>query len=298
MTIEFNCPNCGALIAFDSKHSGRQARCLTCGQKLIIPAESFQKPEKIAPEPEPKGDPIPGFFRAVFVDTWSVFGDKRNTTTLTFIAAVVCFRFFLARAVCCMNEISAVIIWGWLFGFYLNVIYQTAWEDDQLPEIYLGTSLTLLWYVFQPFIVFFYTLFIVELPFILMIWLTDYRIDSLSDIVGGGGVLGFVRQLLLITGLFLFPAAILATAVGKDVSYLRPDYLLPSAFQAFGPYITVALLLVATVFVQFHAKQHAGGFTVITALHLALNLLGQALAIFAMRSIGLFYRHYACHFKW
>ena len=59
MTIEFNCPQCGALIAFESQHAGRRARCLSCGQKFIIPAESFQKAEKITPEPEPKGDPLP-----------------------------------------------------------------------------------------------------------------------------------------------------------------------------------------------------------------------------------------------
>ncbi|MHC4748223.1 MAG: hypothetical protein ACYS18_13050 [Planctomycetota bacterium] len=31
---------------------------------------------------------------------------------------------------------------------------------------------------------------------------------------------------------------------------------------------------------------------------LAVNLAVQLLAIIAMRSIGLFYRHYNCHLKW
>jgi hypothetical protein len=31
---------------------------------------------------------------------------------------------------------------------------------------------------------------------------------------------------------------------------------------------------------------------------LSVNLLVQLLAIFSMRSIGLFYRHYICYFKW
>ena len=65
MTIEFNCPWCGALIAFDGKHSGKRAKCLSCEQRFLIPAESFQKAKKVAPEPEPKEDPIPGFYRAV-----------------------------------------------------------------------------------------------------------------------------------------------------------------------------------------------------------------------------------------
>jgi len=37
---------------------------------------------------------------------------------------------------------------------------------------------------------------------------------------------------------------------------------------------------------------------VVTAVHLAGNLLVQLLALFSMRSIGLLYRHYGCYFKW
>ncbi|MHC4541398.1 MAG: hypothetical protein ACYS74_16720, partial [Planctomycetota bacterium] len=36
----------------------------------------------------------------------------------------------------------------------------------------------------------------------------------------------------------------------------------------------------------------------IIALHLFANLAVQATAIIAMRSIGLFYRHYSCYFPW
>jgi DNA-directed RNA polymerase subunit RPC12/RpoP len=59
MTIEFNCPHCGALIAFDSKHAGRRAKCLSCSQKFLIPAESFQKARKVEAEPEPRRRPCP-----------------------------------------------------------------------------------------------------------------------------------------------------------------------------------------------------------------------------------------------
>lgn len=72
MTIEFNCPKCGALVAFDSKHAGKRAKCLACGQRFLIPSQSFQKPEKAEPEAEPKEDPIPGFYRAVFIDSWRI----------------------------------------------------------------------------------------------------------------------------------------------------------------------------------------------------------------------------------
>jgi len=47
---------------------------------------------------------------------------------------------------------------------------------------------------------------------------------------------------------------------------------------------------------QTHQYEYAGPWT--TAWHLALNLLVQVVAIYAMRAIGLFYRHYACYFAW
>jgi DNA-directed RNA polymerase subunit RPC12/RpoP len=96
MTVEFNCPHCGALIAFDSRHAGRRAKCLRCEQKFLIPAQSFEKAEKIAPEPKPKEDPIPGFYRAVLVDSWKVFFHPQSVTPLAFVIAVVGFKFFLA----------------------------------------------------------------------------------------------------------------------------------------------------------------------------------------------------------
>lgn len=298
MTIEFNCPNCGALIAFDSQHSGRRARCLSCGQKFIIPAESFQKPEKIAPEPEPKGEPIPGFARAVFVDTCKVFVHPENVTPLAFVVAVVSFRFFLAQGICCMNYISSIIIWGWLFGFYLNIIYQTAYDDDLLPEIYLGTSTTFLWYVFQPFWGFFYTLALVEIPFFISLSLTHSYGITLTNFGSAIGPLHLLVQFLFVLGLFLFPAAILTTAVGKDFALLRPDYLLAPVARAFFPYAAIVLMLAAVCFLQRHASQYTGAAPITTTLHLALNLLVQVIAIFAMRAIGLFYRHYGCYFKW
>lgn len=296
MTIEFNCPKCGALIAFDSKHSGKQAKCLTCGQKFLIPAESLQKPERIEPEPEKK-EPIPGFYHAVFVDSWKVFVNPANVTTLVFVVAVVCFKFFLARA-CCLNYVAAVIIWGWLFGFYLNVISRTAIDDDLLPEIDLGTSVTFLWYVIEPFFMFFYTLFLVELPFLIALSLVQDRGVTFRNFWSASDPVHVLLQVLFVGGLFLFPVAILTTSVGRDFTMLRPDYLLAPISRTFVPYLTAAALLTATCFVEMHTTQYAGAKPIVTAAHLALNLLVQVLAIITMRSIGLLYRHYGCYFKW
>ncbi|GAG37670.1 unnamed protein product, partial [marine sediment metagenome] len=212
--------------------------------------------------------------------------------------AAVCFKFFLATGICCVNYISFVIVWGWLLGFYLNIIYETAFEIDKLPEIYLGTSITFLWHILKPFLIFFFTMTVVQLPFITALMLLKDKGLTYQNMWQPELGLPLLLQILFILGLFLFPMAILTTAVGKDITLLRPDYLVAPILKAFIPYLTVVALLVAACLLETRTSQFESSTFAITAANLALNLAVQAIAIIAMRSIGLFYRHYSCHLPW
>jgi len=297
MTIKFYCPNCDALIAFDRKHCGKRARCLTCGQIFIIPSKDNEKPKKIKPKAE-RAEPLPRFYRAVFWDSWKIFFDRENTTSLVFVVAVVCFKFFLGAGICCMNHISFVIVWGWLLGFYLNIIYETAFEIDKLPQIYLGTSITFLWYIVKPFLIFFFTMFIVQLPFIIALALLKDKGLTYENMWQDRTGLHLLLQVLHILGLFLFPMAILTTAVGKDITLLRPDYILAPILRAFLPYLVVVVLLVAGCVLETQTTQYTGLTFGVTVGQLMPNLAVQVIVIIAMRSIGLFYRHYSCYLRW
>jgi len=298
MTIKFNCPNCDALIAFDDKHIGKHARCLTCGQIFIIPARENQTPQKIEPQIE-KGRPLPGFYRAVFVESWKLFIDPENATSLVFVIAVVCFKFFLAPAICCCGHITYFIVWGWLFGFYLNIIYETAFGIDKLPEIYLGTSITFLWYVIKPFLIFFSTMVAVQLPFIIALRLLHDKGLTYVNMWQTGIGLHSLLQILFILGLFVFPIAVLTVAVGRDITLLRPGYLFKPICSAFIPYLVVVVLLVAFGVLEMQTSQYDAQMSppIITG-RLTFNLVTQVIAVIAMRSIGLFYRHYNCHLPW
>ena len=105
-------------------------------------------------------------------------------------------------------------------------------------------------------------------------------------------------HVLFIFGLFLFPIAILTTSVGQTFTMFRPDYFLGPVFKAFVPYAVTVLLLVAAAFLAIKTPQYTGAGLAITGGHLAMNLAVQVIAIFAMRSIGLFLRHYSCYFAW
>ncbi|MBA7482523.1 hypothetical protein ES707_18014 [subsurface metagenome] len=297
MTIQFFCPNCNEIIGFTDKHCGKRARCTNCGQLFIIPTESYKKPKKVEPTKE-KGEPMPGFYHAVFADSWKLFFDSENVTPLVFVIVVVCFKFFLGKGICCMNYISYIVAWGWLLGFYLNVIYETAFEIDKLPEIYLGTSITFVWYIIKPFFLFCVTMAVVQLPFIITLILLKDKGLTYENIWQAEFGFRLLLQVFFILGLFLFPIAILTTAIGKDITMFRPDYLLGPVFKAFVPYVVTVVLLIAAALLEMQTTQYTGSGLTTTAGPLALNLAVQVIAIIAMRSIGLFYHHYNCHLAW
>ncbi len=223
-----------------------------------------------------------------------MFFNSENTTSLVFVIAVVCFKFFTAGSPCCAF-VTNYAVWGWLLGFYLNIIYETAFEIDKLPEIYLGTSITFLWYIIKPLFLFSVTMAVVQLPFIIVLVLRKdegLTIENIRQAEFG------LLHILFILGLFLFPIAILTTTIGKDITMFRPDYLLGPVFKAFIPYAVTVVLLIAAALLETQAIQYTGAELLTTTGHLAMNLAIQVIAIIAMRSIGLFYRHYSCHLKW
>jgi len=197
-----------------------------------------------------------------------------------------------------MCVISYVFVWGWLLGFYLNIIYETAFEIDTLPEIYLGTSFTFLWYVIQPIMVFFGTMILVQFPFIIALMLLGDTSVTYETMWAERSGFHLLLQGLFIFGLFLFPMAILTTAIGKSITLLRPDYFLIQISKKFIPYLIIVALLVLFGILEMHTTQYTGADLATTMKHLGYNLAVQAVAIIAMRSIGLFYRHYSCHLCW
>ncbi len=142
-------------------------------------------------------------------------------------------------------------------------------------------------------------MFIVQLPFFITLSLLQDKGITLLNLWQNTTGLGRLLQTLHIVGLFFFPIAILTTAVGRDfIMLFRPDYILLPVLKAFFPYIVASLLLVAACLLEYRTTQYIGSSFLETAAQLALNLAVQVVAIIAMRSIGLFARHFACHLPW
>ena len=302
MTIRFNCPNCNELIAFADEHRGKRAHCTTCDQQFIIPSGDKEKTKKIK-SPKEKGEPLPGFYRAVFNGNLQLFTNLQNVTGLVFIAVAVCLKFFTAG----MNytvtipgkafvfdfpipigHVLHISAWGFLFWYYMEMIYSTAYEQEKLPDVIVGGFKGLLWRIAKSVYIFIIMLLVVELPYLIAALISSW-IEAEWPVL---------LYALMFAGLFLFPVAILSAAVGKDLMLLRPDYFLVTISRALGPYLVTAVLLGAAAVLQMHASQYSGQSAAATTGHLLLNLAVQVIALIAMRSIGLFFRHYSCLLPW
>jgi len=314
MTITFECPKCSRLCAFGDRHAGKRARCTSCQQLFIIPSEDGQKAEKVKVKARPDGA-ISGFYRAVFVDSWKAFANPASITGFVFVTIVACIKFFISHKnyeisvysqlgeqwidiPLPFGRVMALACWGCLFWYYMEIMYWTAFDRDELPEVYLGGAIDswakrLVWNILKSLYAFMVALVVVGLPFVIII----------AVLMKAGFEWSWPLRMLAMAGLFGFPMAVLTISVGQDlVMLLRPDYLIMPIIRAFRPYLVTGGLVIFATVLLFKTVAYSpqmlekGG--IIVGLYLAANIAVQVIAIVAARSVGLFCRHYGCYLAW
>jgi hypothetical protein len=298
MTIEFNCPNCNEIIAFADRHSGKDAHCTSCGQRFVIPSKSFEKAKIIKPEEE-VSEPVEGFYKALFIDFWKFLIKPQSATGLVFIAAAVSFKFFTGhvdyswtmgnyRFQAPVGLVITIACWGCLFWLYMELIRMVALDFDEMPDIDMDGIFGFIWNVTKSLYIFSAVFVVVEFPAIISIALL--------------GLENIISILLSMIGFALFPVAILTISVVGDITSLfKPSHIFRPVARAFWPYLTVAILFNLTCQLELMTIGYGkiiGAGKLLIGLHLLANLAVQMLALITMRSIGLFYRHYVCYFKW
>ena len=86
-------------------------------------------------------EPVPGFYRAVFIDSLKLFVRPQNATGLVFVTAAVCFKFFTGhtdysftmgafRVQAPVGWVVTLSAWGCLFWYYMEIICTTANDTD------------------------------------------------------------------------------------------------------------------------------------------------------------------------
>ncbi|MGB8225562.1 MAG: hypothetical protein WCE45_01660 [Sedimentisphaerales bacterium] len=307
-TITFNCPNCRYLCAFKDIYTGRRARCLNCNQIFIIPTTENEKIHTIKPPKEEFDEPLPGFYEAVFKKSLPAIFNRQSLATLLFIFIVTTLKFFTAHldysfavvgrggpaftVFLPIGSVIAALVWGGIFWCYAEIIYATAFDIESLPQIIFGGGAGYLFSVLQSLYSFFVALVVVLLPAIVA-----KIIFIETGIRSNWPVFPFV-----VLGMFLFPMAVLAVSICRGLTMLfRPDYFFVPIKKAFLHYLFVAGLFILVWQLQYVSLNY-GNIAERSSLVILMNLLAvlaiQILAIFTMRATGLFYRHFACYFKW
>jgi hypothetical protein len=185
-----------------------------------------------------------------------------------------------------------VLCWGILFWYYLESIILGALDVDSLPDVEIDGYSDFIRKAIGSVFAFMMVLLFCMLPTVLYL------------VFAGRGHSPGIANGLANLGLFFLPMCILAVGVNQDTQVLcRIDILFAPVTKAFFPYATCAAMVMGVWFLQM--KMHNAGDPALEdasvslkALYLFLHLGIQVLALVAMRSLGLYYRHYQCYFKW
>lgn len=274
---------------------------MNCREQFIIPSAESQKAQKAEEE---MGEPLGGYYRAVFIDSWGMFFRRENIVSLVFIIAVVCFKFFMghinpsfkAPGLAINIPIDWIVMfvcWGYIFWFYMTMIESTVMDSDDMPEIDVGAGLVFFWTLFKSIYLFIVAIILAQIPFLIILSILQSRL-------GIGWV--WLRHAFVLAGFFFAPMTLLTISSAKETwMVLRPDYIVVPIFKALGAYLVCAGFMGAAGLLQFLTVEYGaveGASQWVIVGHLLFDIFAVMIAIVAMRSVGLFFRHYECYFLW
>lgn len=202
----------------------------------------------------------------------------------------------------------ALVVHLYIAAFCMEIVRETAAGEDRLPEtVWMTSALDLV----RPLFHFLGATALAMLPAIICI---------LATIEPGSGVMAVIRhftrapempavQVLAAAGLLFWPVIVLAVAIGGSFNGLWPHIVVRTALCAPGAYLAICgtLLIAAAIWIlpstplfselYVKATQLLGrrGPLVVSLPQDLISLYGM---IVAMRTIGLYYRHYKHKFPW
>ena len=297
MTISCTCPKCDRFCGFKDAHAGRKVRCLTCNSHFIVPDHDGQTARLLKPEPEA---PLPGFYRAALVDNFKVFIQKESLFGIILCIALTCFHFFVGdedysftlgrfRPPLMIGWLVTFCCAGYLLWYFMETINTTTVGNDFLPEISIGAGFD----------------FIGESAKSIYLFIAAFAIA----VIPGAGLAALLEKLgasyswlnVIIIMLSLSMVPMILCMLGSGVApwkVFRYDLIIRIIAKTFRPYcfstvITFIALLAVYFTVGFFATNPDINPPNIPVM-LGLRLAAVFIMLFAMRTIGLYGRHY-CH---
>jgi len=280
MSIEVRC-ECGADLRLPNEAAGRRARCKHCGHVFEIPenvlttevdeairAEQAEKEEKQLQRAGLGADlryfgvesdeQVRGFWHDAAL-SFVLVKDVHNGITLALLWFLHGLLGFLLLALLILGSllvagalgmfvstvmagvvlIVSIFVGGYLTSFWFRVFEETAEGEDRWPDFrYLDP-----WEdVAIPVARFIGTWVVVLGPGIGFL--------LAAKVAGKAGELWPVGAVLMVSGVFMWPTVMLATALGGLRAAVRIDMHLTTVFEAFFPYVAVWLMVSVAVAVM------------------------------------------------
>jgi hypothetical protein len=292
------CPKCGNLCSFPKIDLGREGICAACSEHFVISTESSRKPKII----KVLGGPVEGFYQSITIGNLKALVAPTSVTSVVWLAAITALRFFIGHTDYSFNvpglriqlptgQIATVITIGVSFWYFMETIRWAIFDENDLPEVVMSFGFGLAWDVIKSIWLFLSALVIALLPFI-------YIANMLPEELRQSPLF----HLIILPGLFIFPMTLLLISAGKKLwMAIRPDYIIRPIMKAPLQYVTIVILFGVSYLCHILTLGY-GSLKDPTYLSIALHLFADIASIFltllAMRSIGLFCKHYNCYMPW
>ncbi|MHC4553438.1 MAG: hypothetical protein ACYSUT_11855 [Planctomycetota bacterium] len=297
MTISCNCPKCERVCGFKDEYAGHRARCLHCDTKFIIPSpdDAMQHAVEIV-EAEPEG-PLPGFYEAVFKENWKIFAQKESVVGIILCIALTCFHFFIGdkdysfRVPGLMIQgqigwVTTFITAGYLLWYFIEIINVTTVDCDFLPEIDIGDFFAFVYAAAKSIYCFFAAFVVALLPAAILL-----------NLLAAAHLSFPVLDVMIIITAFMMVPFLLSMLAANIAPWMlfRYDRIVVNITKSFRPYMVTAgitLFAFVLIFLTIGYFEETTQKTFPRALMLTGRLLAVFATIFAMRTIGLYIRHY------
>lgn len=294
MTISCTCPKCGKVCGFKDQYAGRRARCLNCQTRFIIPDHDAEPAALVPDEP---AEPLPGFYRAVFGENLRAFIQPESLSGVIICITLTCFHFIIGdkdysvslpgfRLPLFVGWIVTAITAGYLLWYYMETINETAFGCDILPSLFSGGGFAFIGEAVKN-IYFFAVAFVIAL-------LPAFVAINLLNFIGIAWPP--LEMTLVVISMISVPLvlAILACGIAPWMLF-RFDRMAVIIAKTFRPYLlTTAVTITALLLIYLTVGYFAGESTDSppALLMLAARLAAVFYGLFAMRTIGLYARHY------
>ncbi len=297
MPIGYAC-SCGQKIVLPTGTAGRRARCRGCGSVFTVPwpQEEAYPPQPLAYAPPPAAPGIGG--EALQDQPPERFSaDLAWSFLLPLVRGNWAIVVSLTLAVEIINWIPFARIWispllsAYLAALSLDTIAHAASGENDFPQVGLQN----VWEdLLLPVVQFIGSWLIVLSPLIVLMML---------DNLGGVAVPVWALYMAGAAGLLLWPATVLAIAIGGTINAARPDIVVRTAFAAPMAYLTVCtgVALAGAILIlpdYYPLRSPIPGIPGAIVLGLAGTALGIYALLVVSRIVGLYYRHFKHRLPW